>query len=224
MQNYPEKEQKVTEKYMRRVLAVSICGILLCMSCLVATTWAWFVVGVENTENIIQIATEPPSVSVKENDVAISNDVPNLSAGVHTLEVIHSGNVDDLAQRSRLYVTFSVNEVVKGYVTLNRDNGYKTTIQITTDSECFVSWTVSWFEPDGADALQGNAIDLSAETDADTEETEETTQPAQQETTPVEDATEPAETDVETTVPVENQQIEDVTQPDEETGETDDEV
>ena len=47
--------QKVTEKVFHRVLISSICSILLCMSCLVSTTWAWFTVSIENQGNEIQI-------------------------------------------------------------------------------------------------------------------------------------------------------------------------
>ena len=45
--------QIVTEKYLRQVLVTSICGILLCMSCLIGTTWAWYAVSIENNDNEI---------------------------------------------------------------------------------------------------------------------------------------------------------------------------
>ena len=48
--------QKVTEKHMRRVLISSICSILLCMTCLVSTTWAWFAISIENEQNEIVTA------------------------------------------------------------------------------------------------------------------------------------------------------------------------
>ena len=46
---------KITEKYLHRVLLISVCSILLCMSCLVCTTWAWYAVDIENTQNVIWI-------------------------------------------------------------------------------------------------------------------------------------------------------------------------
>lgn len=52
----PEGE-KITEKHLTRVLVSSICSILLCMSCLVSTTWAWFAVSVENTGNVIEVGS-----------------------------------------------------------------------------------------------------------------------------------------------------------------------
>ena len=41
---------------MRRVLISSICSILLCMTCLVSTTWAWFAISIENEQNEIVTA------------------------------------------------------------------------------------------------------------------------------------------------------------------------
>lgn len=45
--------KKITEKYLYRMLVVSICGIFLCMGCLAGTTWAWFAVTIENKDNVI---------------------------------------------------------------------------------------------------------------------------------------------------------------------------
>ena len=59
----PEGE-KITEKHLTRVLVSSICSILLCMSCLVSTTWAWFAVSVENTGNVINIGTYSVTTTV----------------------------------------------------------------------------------------------------------------------------------------------------------------
>lgn len=49
--------EKITEQCLRRVLVSSICSILLCMTCLVTTTWAWFTVSIETTE-VIEIADQ----------------------------------------------------------------------------------------------------------------------------------------------------------------------
>ena len=65
----PEGE-KITEAHLTRVLVSSICSILLCMSCLVSTTWAWFAVSVENTGNVITVGT-----------YAINTTVTNLADG-----------------------------------------------------------------------------------------------------------------------------------------------
>ena len=45
--------QKITEKQMYRVLVSSICGILLCMVCMVGSAWALFSNGSENTVNTV---------------------------------------------------------------------------------------------------------------------------------------------------------------------------
>lgn len=69
----PEGE-KVTEQVFHRVLISSICSILLCMTCLAGTTWAWFTVSIENTGNVIEIAsaweepTEPQEEATTDPD------------------------------------------------------------------------------------------------------------------------------------------------------------
>ena len=205
---FPKTGQKVTEKYLRKVLVTSICGILLCMSCLAGTTWAWYVVSIENIDNEIFIAETVPDVAVTVNGSSIpSGDLnsPNLSKGNHLVEIVHSGAVDDVQQKSKLYVTFSIDEVVRGYVTLNKDNGYRTSIEIIAEENCFISWTVSWFTPNGASPLASNKIELITEeepepTEDPTEEatedpsasTEGETQPNQTEGEATEETTEPA--------------------------------
>ena len=56
--NFPTvtEKTKVTENLFNKVLISAVCTILLCMTCLVSTTWAWFTVSIENTGNVIQIA------------------------------------------------------------------------------------------------------------------------------------------------------------------------
>ena len=156
----PKAMKKVTDQYLRHVLVTSICGILLCMSCLAGTTWAWFTVSIENTGNVIDIAEKPSDVIVTVDGSPLAVSPPNLSAGTNTLQIAHSSEADDVQQKSKLYVTFLVNEAVKGYVTLNAENNYAATVEIIAEEDCFVSWTVSWFAPDGADPLVGNTIDL----------------------------------------------------------------
>lgn len=65
----PEGE-KVTEQVFRRVLISSICSILLCMACLAGTTWAWFTVSIENTDNVIEIASEWPESTEEPTEEA----------------------------------------------------------------------------------------------------------------------------------------------------------
>ena len=202
--------QKVTEKVFHRVLISSICSILLCMSCLVGTTWAWFTVSIEDAENVIHIAQEPPGVRVTVEESDIDFSARKLPAGTHTLLVAHPNEADDVQQKSILYVTFSVDEAVKGYVTLNQENNYMTSIQITTQQDCLVSWTVSWFTPGGVTPLDSNEIDLIVEdesepTDETTEDpsasTEEETEPSSETIAPTQTTTDPSQTTTETTAP-----------------------
>ena len=192
---FPKERQKVTEQYLRQVLATSICGILLCMSCLAGTTWAWFVVDIDNGVNVIDIASVPPEVTITVNGSPLSLSSPNLFDGDNALHIAHNGKTDDLQYKSTLYVTLSVDQDVKGYVTLCADNQYQANVQITTEQDAFLSYTASWFEPT---MLAGDLIDLYVE--AESEPTEETTAPTEETTAPTEETTAPTE---ETTVPTE---------------------
>ena len=211
----------ITEKNLYRVLISSICSILLCMGCLAGTTWAWFAVSIENEENVIAVASNP-EVVITVNDAGFESS-SNLGSGTHIVRVTHASELDDVQQKSTLYVTFSLNEGVQGYVMLNHENGYTATINITTDQECVLSWTVSWFMPDNAEPVVDNLIELRSEetepTEESTEPTEETTESVETEKDPTEETTEPteAETDPteETTQPTETETdpTEETTQP-----------
>ena len=139
--------EKVTEKALRRVLLSSICGILLCMTCLVGTTWAWFTVSIENTGNVIEIGTPEVNLAVNGSDFQSGKQ---LRAGENEILIEHANELDDLQRKSKLYVAFSVGNEVLGYVILDSSNGYKTGITMQTDKKYPLSWTASWFAPDTA--------------------------------------------------------------------------
>lgn len=168
--------QKVTEKCLHRVLISSICSILLCMACLAGTTWAWFAVSIENTGNVIQIGT--PEVKLMVNGESF-NSGKELPAGKNEILIEHANEQDDLQKKSTLYVTLSVNNVVRGYVMLDSNNGYKTSIIIETAEQYPLSWTASWFDPGNPDVkpLIDNPIHITVENPTE-ETTEATTVPA----------------------------------------------
>ena len=65
---------KITDKMFSKVLLSSIVSILLSMACLFGTTWAWFTVTVENTENVIQIATVATDVTVTKDGQVMGSE------------------------------------------------------------------------------------------------------------------------------------------------------
>jgi hypothetical protein len=208
---FAEKGQKVTDKYLRQVLVTSICGILLCMCCFVGTSWAWYTVSVENTDNVIHIVSEAPEVSVTMAGNKIGLNEPNLPEGTHDLDIAYVDEEDNAQHKGTLYVTLSADRVIKGYVVLNNDNGYSTSVEVIGDKECFISWTVSWFAPDGAQPLANNLIVLpqfvmqdesTASTDATSVPTEvepESGSEPSTQTDPVTETTQSTENKVEST-------------------------
>lgn len=209
--------QKVTEKHLRRVLISSICSILLCMTCLVSTTWAWFAVSIENTGNVIEIGT--PGVVLKNGDTELEYGA-QLGSGTHTIHITHANNPDDFDKKSTLYVTLIIgcdNGTTTVFTTLNQDNQYSTTVNIVneTGKSFGLSWNVSWFTPVNAVALTEDIITLNNEnTTEDT--TDSATAPMQAATTEpsTEAVTEPS-TEV-TTSPTTEPSTETTTAPTEE--------
>lgn len=191
--------EKVTEKALRRVLISSICSILLCMTCLVSTTWAWFAVSIENTGNEIWIGKPKINLTVGGSEYVSGTELPGSDIA---LCLVHANKTDDFDKKSTLYVTLTLQsdkETTSVYTTLNESNNYSAVINIEneTGKTCSVSWTVSWFAPANAIALVGNTITLEAEepTEPSTQDVTEASQEV-----PTEDTTEPqAETSAEAT-------------------------
>ena len=205
--------KKVTEKVFGRVLVSSICSILLCMACLLSTTWAWFAVSIENTGNVIQTADAPSYlITVDGQDFSPGTE---LSTGDHTVSITHASTGDDLLKKSTLYVTFSIDGEVYGYTSVGGAYPHSTNVAISNEKPCVLSWSVSWFMPGNPDIrpLADHTIRIIAEDPTEeateatgaTEETPESTAPPEETTEtgsvptePADEATEPAD---ETTVP-----------------------
>ena len=205
------KGQKVTEKHLRRVLIASICSILLCMSCMVNATLAWFTLSIENKGNQIWIGEPKINVFVNGGSYASGS---KLSGNDVTLQMFHANEkTDDFNKKSTLYVTLTIqgNDSAETVcVTLDESNGYslEVNIQNRTENACKVSWTVSWFKPDNADALDGAPVILEAAESAGSAE-QEITEPSEE--TPSQETTESsvAETTSSAVVPSEEPDTED---------------
>ena len=90
---FAREDRKVTEKYLHRVLATSICGILLCMCCFVSTTWAWYNLSISNEGNVIQVGVFDVSITVKHAEGEMNSVSPqedgtyHLPAGKYTVTI-----------------------------------------------------------------------------------------------------------------------------------------
>ena len=90
----PEGE-KVTEKHLYRVLISSICCIVLCMVCLVSTTWAWYTTTIVSEGNVIEIGDFQVKVEI---DPAVSTALDSNSGfvfntvGDYTVTITNEGS------------------------------------------------------------------------------------------------------------------------------------
>lgn len=155
--------QKVTEKHLQRVLISSICSILLCMSCLVSTTWAWFAVSIENTGNVIQITKPEVTVTVQDQSFTSGG---GLSADEHLVKISRTVNEDALQQKMECFVI----------LTIQSDGGtpaiYKVAVSesasvtIKASGPCALSWEISWLAPaNAAQISNGGVIEVAAADD-----------------------------------------------------------
>ncbi len=65
---YVPKHAKPTDENIRRLLVPSFLGILLCMVCLVGTTWAWFTASVQTQPQNIETANYDITVLVEDGN------------------------------------------------------------------------------------------------------------------------------------------------------------
>ena len=152
--------EKITEKMMQRILVSSICSILLCMSCLVSTTWALFTASIENTGNVIQIASLESNLIIRQGgeEIAPSEDGSyTLSPGkIYTLNI--SAITDSTSDTQNLYAILFDNGVSFGYVTMDlestvttftdaQNKHYTAEVTIRVEKECKFSWDISWLKP-----------------------------------------------------------------------------
>ena len=171
--------EKVTEKHLRRVLISSICSILLCMTCLASTTWAWFTVSIENTDNVIQIATATASVQISPAAETDENGAYILNAGEdYTVTVTVSGydsKVDAFGIKGKMYVKMSA--AVSGkpeqiaWFEFSEDGSKEVKLTIYEGTTLCV-YPISWETP-SSDERVGTALTLGEEpTEATPESTD----------------------------------------------------
>jgi hypothetical protein len=158
---------KVTERIFTKVLLSSVCSILLCMVCLVSTTWAWFTVSIENQGNEIKIAE--PEVKLQVNGETFKSG-NQLRSGEHKILIKHANELDDLQKKSTLYVTFYMDDETIGYVKLaeedgltaytaaNQDQRYSLELTFKVERAGKLSWEVSWLRPNNVKALTDSVI------------------------------------------------------------------
>ncbi len=181
---------KVTERMFCKVLISSICSILLCMACLVSTTWAWFSVSIENTDNKIIIATVNPRVKIKQNNldtVEPSNGSYELKAGNYFVEVeLENDATESDAFGARTGPVYLVMPVIRADNTeesyfIKIENGCDSITRelMIGDESVNISFSVSWVQPAAANPIGSKCL-LIGETgteQTDTLTTETTSEP-----------------------------------------------
>ena len=194
----PEGE-KITEKAFSRVLISSICSILLCMACLLGTTWAWFTVDIENQGNAIQIANVTASIQM-DGAEKMSDGSFSVPAGSYTIDIQLNGDAaaaDALSKPlSDVYVVMTVTRegaAESYYFTFHRQSGEMQRQQEfqVAGGAAKVSFSVSWVRPAAAAPLDGAPVLIGEpEVPSGTETTPPTEAPTENTIPPTENPTE----------------------------------
>lgn len=83
-------EQKMTEQQFLRILTSSVCGIVLCLVGLVSTTWAWYSLEIECTNNVIQVGEFNAVVTLMQDDIpliAADENAYDLDIGTYQVRI-----------------------------------------------------------------------------------------------------------------------------------------
>lgn len=81
------KEQPMTEKRFLRILASTVCGIILCLVGLVSTSWAWYSMDIVCTNNEIRVGQFDVSVTVTSGGEEIDQDGEGYALPAGTYQV-----------------------------------------------------------------------------------------------------------------------------------------
>ena len=83
-----KNEQKMTEQQFLRILASTVCGVMLCLVGLVSTTWAWYSMDIVCTNNVIQVGVFDAEMVVTQGDVDVQSDSENrYAAGTYLVHI-----------------------------------------------------------------------------------------------------------------------------------------
>ena len=144
------KGKKVTEADMKRVLVSSVCGILLCMTCLISSTWAWYTVSMETAAFTIDVADAKLAIEV--NGAQADGTSVVLTPAVETVVDVTftpAQTPDALNVTPQRYIIMTVideQEQPLGtyYVACKGD---VTQVKLLTDAACTVYFTPAWPSP-----------------------------------------------------------------------------
>ena len=148
------EDQKITDKAFSRVLISSVLSIILLLTCLTGTTWAWFMVDIENTDNVIAIATITMDATVlQENGTTVTRESDGsyaLLGGTYTLQLQAETNATGSQRTIYVLLTLTqMEETTQYYVPFSGGQTAGDT-PIVVNTPAIASFSVCWSLPDTA--------------------------------------------------------------------------
>lgn len=147
----------ITEAMFIRVMLASLCSIFLCMTCLAGATWAWFTVSLENTGNVVEIATVTVNTKILHNGEKVEQSEDGcyqLEKGNYEVTMSLTSNAQEptymRVASDAVYVVISVRngENVRCYYqTFENRSAVETGYLSVPEESAVVSFAVSWVKP-----------------------------------------------------------------------------
>lgn len=151
--NHTRQQNETMDYSFSRSLFLSVIGLLICMVCLVSTTWAWFTVSIEGKGGMIKAANYDIEVTVTTNDVTTNDGAE--SADTDSNVVVGQGKDYQLQGNTEYVVTLkAAGTATTGYCVVKVGDTVYHTVQIAQgDTLSFhlipaadsnVSFTAQW--------------------------------------------------------------------------------
>ena len=166
-----------------RLLAPSVAGLLACVVCLCATSWAWFSTSVTAAATIIRSASYTVSVTVRQGETPVE---VNEEAGVYSVKFLTDGEYT---------VTLALtpeSTATKGYCIVKYNETPYYTDQLTTGSLSFtvtaaaettLTITPTWGEYTGSESKPLAELSLPTNDPVETDQPESDVEPVEPPTT-----------------------------------------
>ena len=158
------KKEKLSDRVFLRIMITSIIGILLCISSLSATTWAWFTASEDNVGNVISSGKLDLRITVTDSlgDEVSSTPLDKssiyiLAAGVYTVTL----TVADTSTVTKGFSTVKAGGVTykTGAANTGETNPISFTLSVGEDDTTVVFDTM-WGLPAEPDVLDGGTLTI----------------------------------------------------------------
>ena len=158
--------EKLTDKAFTRMWIASVISILICITCLGSTTWAWFLAGHSSNENTLQsgrFALDVTATGDQNTDGAEITVLPSgktsctFAQGRYT--VVLTTTLDTTVKTGFCTVLVGDREYHTDAIDIDGNNSFTFTLDVAAD-DTKVIFSPSWGLPARIDVIQGEVLQI----------------------------------------------------------------